>query len=58
MRELITSNVTVLNDIQLEEIIGGSEPAKGSYAAGYAIGSWIREMYSIWSYGLTHLTDR
>lgn len=58
MRELITSEVTVLNAIQLEEIIGGSEPAEGSYAAGYAIGSWIREMYSIWSYGLTHLTDR
>lgn len=58
MRELTTSNLTVLNEFQLQQIVGGSEPAKGSYAAGYAIGSWIREMYSIWSYGLTHLTDR
>lgn len=51
--------LTVLD--QYEKLLisgGGVEPAEGSYAAGYAVGSWFREMYHIWSYGLTHLTDR
>ncbi len=54
-------NITGLRVLNLEETLvirGGAELAKGSYSAGYAIGSWFREMYSIWSYGLTHLTDR
>jgi len=50
--------LTILNNDELIQISGGVDPAKGSYAAGYAIGSWFREMYDIWSYGLTHLTDR
>jgi hypothetical protein len=39
-------------------ITGGVEPAEGSYALGYAIGSWFNEMYHIWHYGLTHLNER
>ena len=58
MNKLTISGVTFLNKTQLQEVFGGAEPAEGSYAAGYAIGSWIREMYSIWSYGLTHLNER
>ncbi len=58
MTEFKISGVTKLNSKELHFIRGGTDPAKGSYAAGYAIGSWFREMYSIWSYGLTHLTDR
>ena len=42
----------------LLQITGGVEPAEGSYAAGYAIGKWFNEMYHIWHYGLTHLSDR
>ena len=38
--------------------IGGAEPAEGSYAAGYAIGRWFNQMFQIWHYGLTHLSDR
>ena len=58
MKELKISDITFLDKSQLQGIFGGAEPAKGSYAAGYAIGSWFREMYSIWSYGLTHLNER
>ena len=47
-----------LNSDELILIIGGVEPAQGSYGAGYAVGSWFREMYKIWSYGLTHLHER
>lgn len=58
MKALSISGVTTMESFELLKIRGGTEPAEGSYAAGYAIGSWFREMYSIWSYGLTHLTDR
>lgn len=59
MTVLKLKGFTILNNDELIQIFGGGvEPAKGSYAAGYAIGSWFREMYDIWSYGLTHLTDR
>lgn len=58
MIQLKMESLVILNNDELIEISGGIEPAKGSYAAGYAIGSWFREMYDIWSYGLTHLTDR
>ena len=55
---LKTKGLIILNSDELIEISGGVDPAEGSYSAGYAIGSWFREMYDIWSYGLTHLTDR
>ena len=58
MKELINEQFEELDQIQLYLTYGGTDPAKGSYAAGYAVGSWFREMYSIWSYGLTHLSDR
>lgn len=58
MKELLIMKFEEIIPDQLYYIKGGTEPAEGSYAAGYAIGSWFREMYSIWSYGLTHLTDR
>ena len=58
MKEAYTNGIVILNQNELRVIRGGSEPAEGSYAAGYAVGSWFREMYNIWSYGLTHLTDR
>lgn len=58
MKEAYTNGIVILNQKELCVIRGGSEPAEGSYAAGYAVGSWFREMYNIWSYGLTHLTDR
>jgi hypothetical protein len=58
MTNLKLSGLTILTNNELVETYGGVEPAEGSYAAGYAIGSWFREMYNIWSYGLTHLTDR
>lgn len=47
-----------LDNRELIEITGGVEPAVGSYAAGYRIGKWFNEMYQIWSYGLTHLSER
>jgi hypothetical protein len=43
---------------ELLRITGGAEPAEGSYAMGYAIGKWFNDMYHIWHYGLTHLSDR
>lgn len=49
--------VALEND-ELLRITGGVEPADGSYATGYAIGSWFNEMYHIWRYGLTHLNER
>ena len=58
MTNLKRSGLTILTNNELFETYGGVEPAEGSYAAGYAIGSWFREMYNIRSYGLTHLTDR
>lgn len=58
MSQLKTDGLIVLNREQSSLIWAGAEPAKGSYAMGYAVGSWFREMYSIWSYGLTHLTER
>ena len=58
MTDLNKLHLTELQPNQLYFTFGGIEPAKGSYAAGYAVGSWFREMYNIWSYGLTHLTDR
>jgi len=58
MTQLDITGLQVLNQEEIHIIRGGAEPAKGSYAAGYAVGSWFREMYSIWSYGLTHLTER
>ena len=58
MKNNITLNLQSLKEPELLRIRGGTEPANGSYEAGYAIGSWFREMYNIWSYGLTHLTDR
>jgi hypothetical protein len=58
MTNLKQSELTILTNDELIETCGGVDPAEGSYAAGYAIGSWFREMYNIWSYGLTHLTDR
>jgi len=58
MNQLNMNGLRVLKFEETLVIRGGAEPVKGSYAAGYAIGSWFREMYSIWSYGLTHLTDR
>ena len=58
MTQLDIPELRVLNQEEIHMIRGGAEPAEGSYAAGYAVGSWFREMYSIWSYGLTHLTER
>ena len=58
MTQLNIPGLRVLHQEETRLIIGGAEPAKGSYAAGYAVGAWFREMYSIWSYGLTHLTER
>ena len=58
MTDLNKLHLTELQPNQLYFTFGGTESAKGSYAAGYAVGSWFREMYNIWSYGLTHLTDR
>lgn len=58
MSQLRTNGLIVLSREQSYLIKAGAGPAKGSYAAGYAIGSWFREMYSIWSYGLTHITQR
>lgn len=58
MKAINKEYISKLEPNLLYEIYGGTEPAKGSYATGYAIGSWFREMYSIWSYGLTHLSDR
>lgn len=58
MKEYNCNNLVLLNEKELRFFKGGVDPAEGSYAAGYAIGAWFREMYSIWSYGLTHLTDR
>jgi len=58
MTQLDITGLQVLNQEEIHVIRGGAEPAKGSYAAGYAVGSWFREMYSIWSYGLTHLRER
>jgi len=58
MKELKKVQFEELQPNQLYFTYGGTEPARGSYAAGYAVGSWFREMYSIWSYGLTHLGDR
>ncbi|WKK66009.1 hypothetical protein [Lutimonas zeaxanthinifaciens] len=58
MKEYNCNNLVLLNEKELSFFKGGVDPAEGSYAAGYAIGAWFREMYSIWSYGLTHLTDR
>lgn len=43
---------------ELIRITGGAEPAEGSYATGYAIGKWFNQMFQIWHYGLTHLSDR
>ena len=58
MKKLNQKNLIVLTQHELLCISGGVDPAEGSYGAGYAVGSWFREMYNIWSYGLTHLTDR
>jgi len=58
MTQLNITGLRVLNREEIHTIKGGVEPAEGSYAAGYAVGAWFREMYNIWSYGLTHLTDR
>lgn len=58
MTQLNITGLRVLNQEEILTIMGGVEPAEGSYAAGYAVGAWFREMYNIWSYGLTHLTDR
>lgn len=58
MSQLKTEGLIVLNREQSCLISGGAEAAKGSYAMGYKVGSWFREMYNIWSYGLTHLNER
>ncbi len=58
MNKLNQKNLIPLTKHELLSFSGGVDPAEGSYDAGYAIGSWFREMYNIWSYGLTHLTDR
>jgi hypothetical protein len=58
MNEFNCNHLVLLNKEELFNFRGGVDPAEGSYAAGYKIGAWFREMYSIWSYGLTHLTDR
>ncbi len=58
MNEFNCNHLVLLNKEELFNFRGGVDPAEGSYAAGYEIGAWFREMYSIWSYGLTHLTDR
>ncbi len=57
---LLTKNLELrsLEQGELIRITGGAEPAEGSYAAGYAIGSWFNQMFQIWHYGLTHLSDR
>jgi hypothetical protein len=57
---ILTQNfgTSSLDHEDLLRITGGVEPAEGSYAAGYAIGKWFNEMYHIWHYGLTHLSDR
>ena len=58
MTQIESFGVHVLTQKEVSEIWGGAEAATGSYAAGYAVGAWFREMYNIWSYGRTHLTDR
>ena len=58
MNESNYNSLVLLNQEELYYFRGGVDPAEGSYATGYAIGAWFREMYDIWSYGLTHLTDR
>lgn len=58
MKGINSNKLTILKQHEIQLIRGGTDPAEGSYAAGYAVGSWFREMYNIWSYGLTHLTDR
>ena len=57
---LLTKNLAArsLDYEELIRITGGAEPAEGSYAAGYAIGRWFNQMFSIWHYGLTHLSER
>lgn len=57
---LLTENLGLcsLKQDELIRITGGAEPAEGSYAAGYAIGRWFNQMFQIWHYGLTHLSDR
>lgn len=57
---LLTKNLELrsLEQGELIRITGGAEPAEGSYAAGYAIGRWFNQMFQIWHYGLTHLSDR
>ena len=57
---LLTENKG-LRSLEYEKLIqikGGAEPAEGSYATGYAIGKWFNQMFQIWHYGLTHLSDR
>ena len=51
-------DLCLLDYNELMRITGGAEPAEGSYATGYAIGRWFNEMFQIWHYGLTHLSDR
>ena len=58
MTQIINYNTKDLSLGELLSLRGGADPAEGSYAAGYAIGSWFHEMYNIWSYALTHLGDR
>ncbi|MGA9269990.1 MAG: hypothetical protein WBV45_05160 [Lutimonas sp.] len=56
----LTENLGLL-PLEHDELIGitgGAEPAEGSYATGYAIGRWFNQMFQIWHYGLTHLSDR
>ena len=57
---LLTENFAAraLHHDELIQITGGAEPAAGSYAAGYAIGQWFNQMFNIWRYGLTHLSER
>ena len=52
------NGLRLLEHSELIRITGGAEPAEGSYATGYAIGKWFNEMFHIWHYGLTHLSDR
>lgn len=59
--KMLLSNNNGLRSLEYDELIrisGGAEPAQGSYATGYAIGRWFNQMFQIWHYGLTHLSDR
>jgi len=57
MKKIESYGVQSLNIEESYRINGGTEPAEGSYGAGYAIGSWIRNAFANFSdyYRPTHI---